>query len=384
MSRPSHASLLDGLSEAPSVRFNNRIYEMKDTGADVITMSLGEAFFDISMPSFDGMPSADIHHYSHSRGVPLLRQKLAKHASVDSGLPVDPDSEILVTAGSKLAIYMALTAVLEQGDEVIIPEPAWVSYPDQVRMCRGVPVMVPWHEGYEAPASYITPRTRAIVVNNPHNPTGRRLGTVELQSLHDLAVKHSLFIIADEAYSEFLPKGERFISADQFDPERDHAIVCKSMSKNYGISGWRIGYLIANRFMIEQINKLQQHIITCAPTILSCYLAENYDMLRETTRPQISRVVDVRNRMAEELAARDIRCLPGDSTFYLFASLGESRLNSEDFATELLSRHKVAVVPGIGYGGTCDRFIRIAVGAEPEERLLRGIDAIASMIAATR
>ncbi|MGE7391196.1 pyridoxal phosphate-dependent aminotransferase [Streptomyces sp. NPDC004126] len=365
------------------MRFNNRIYEMKDAGTDVITMSLGEAFFDISMPSFEGMSSASLHHYSHSRGVPLLRQKLAKHSSVDSGLTVDPDSEILVTAGSKLAIYMALTAVLEPGDEVIIPEPAWVSYPDQVRMCRGVPVMVPMHVGYEDLATYITPRTRAIVVNNPHNPTGRRLGEAELRSLHDLAEKHSLFLIADEAYSEFLPEGEQFVTTDQFDPERRHTIVCRSMSKNYGISGWRIGYLIANRRLIEQINKLQQHIVTCAPTILSCYLAENYDMLRETTRPQISRVVDLRNRMAGELAARDIGCLPGDSTFYLFASLGDSRLNSEDFAAALLGRHKVAVVPGVGYGGTCDRFIRVAVGAEPEERLLRGIDAIASTIAAT-
>src|SRR5688572_4188548 len=152
-----HASLLDTIQEASSIKLNNRIYEMQAAGADVVTLSLGEAFFDLPVPSFEGLPASRLHHYSHSRGLPLLREKLAKYHASASGVPVDPDHEILVTAGSKAAIFMVLTALLEPGDEVIVPEPLWVSYPDQVRLARGVPVMTPWYDTVEDFASYITP-----------------------------------------------------------------------------------------------------------------------------------------------------------------------------------------------------------------------------------
>jgi aspartate aminotransferase/aminotransferase len=379
-----HASLLDTIQEASSIKLNNRIYEMQAAGADVVTLSLGEAFFDLPVPSFEGLPASRLHHYSHSRGLPLLREKLAKYHASASGVPVDPDHEILVTAGSKAAIFMVLTALLEPGDEVIVPEPLWVSYPDQVRLARGVPVMTPWYDTVEDFASYITPRTRAIVVNNPHNPSGRRLDAEELRALHELAERHGLFLIADEAYHEFVPEGVEFVSAFTLDPEKRHTVVCNSMSKNYGISGWRIGYVMANRQLTDQLIKLQQHLVTCAPTILSYYLAEHFENILEQTRPQIQRTVSLRNRMAGLLAERGVECLPGDATFYLFASLGASGLNSEEFAGALLDRHRVAVVPGVGYGASCDRFIRISVGTESEERLVRGVSAVASLIEGTR
>jgi aspartate aminotransferase/aminotransferase len=379
-----HSSLMDSVSEASSIRTNNRVYELRAAGVDVVTLSLGEAFFDLPTPSFEGMPGAEIHHYSHSRGVPLLRRKLAGYHESCSGAPVDPETEIMVTAGSKAAIFMTLTALLEPGDEVIIPEPLWVSYPDQVRLARGVPVMTPWYEQVSDLESYITPRTRAIIVNNPHNPSGRRLGAAELLSLHEMAEKYGLFLISDEAYHEFVPEGEVFVSALEHDPEKRHTIVCNSMSKNYGISGWRIGYLIADQHFTRQVIKLQQHMLTCAPTILSYYLAENFEAILDHTRPQIRRVVSTRNRMAGLLAERGVRCLPGDATFYLFASLGKSGLDSTEFAERLLTRHGVAVVPGAGYGASCDRFVRVAVGAESEDRLVRGMHAIADLIETTR
>ncbi|MGC0375084.1 pyridoxal phosphate-dependent aminotransferase [Streptomyces sp. SAI-229] len=379
-----HASLLDTVSEASSIKLNNRVYEMRAAGADVITLSLGEAFFDIPTPSFEGAPADEIHHYSHSRGLPLLREKLARYHQSGSGVSVAPEREILITAGSKAAIFMTLTALLEPGDEVVVPEPLWVSYPDQVRLARGVPVMTPWFESVEELGSYITPRTKAIIVNNPHNPSGRRLTAEDLRGLHEMADRHGLFIIADEAYHEFVPEGVSFTSALAHDPLKLHTIVCNSMSKNYGISGWRIGYLIANEYLMDQIIKLQQHLVTCAPTILSYHLAHNFESILARTRPQIQEVVRRRNRTARLLEERGVACLPGDSSFYLFASLGESRLNSEDFAERLLLRHHVAVVPGIGYGTSCDRFVRISVGAEPEERVIRGVSAVASLIEETQ
>ncbi|MEV8395674.1 MULTISPECIES: pyridoxal phosphate-dependent aminotransferase [unclassified Streptomyces] len=383
MAAVHHASLLDSVSEASSIRLNNQIYELQSRGIDTITLSLGEAFFDIPAPSFEGMPAHRIHHYSHSRGLPLLREKLAKYYESGTGSPVDPDREVMVTAGSKAALFMTFTALLEPGDEVIIPEPLWVSYPDQVRLARGVPVMTPWQEPVAELAAYVTPRTRAIVVNNPQNPSGRRLAAEELKALHELAEQHGLFIIADEAYHEFMPEGATFVSALEHDPGKRHTVVCNSMSKNYGISGWRIGYLIAHAELTEQILKLQQHMVTCAPTILSYYLAENFENILEQTRPQIQRVVRTRNDMSRLLADRGVSCLPGDSTFYLFASLGASRLGSQEFAERLLNERGVAVVPGTGYGASCERFVRISVGTEPRDRLATGVSAVASLIEET-
>jgi aspartate aminotransferase/aminotransferase len=374
---------MDQISEAASIRQNNRVYELRDAGADIVTLSLGEAFFDIPTPSFEGMAPAALHHYSHSRGVPLLREKLAKHHEATCRVQVDPGREIMVTAGSKAAVFMALAALLEPGDEVIVPEPAWVSYPDQVRLCRGVPVTAPWRGGIEDLAAHVTARTRAVIVNNPHNPTGRRLTEEELRRLHELALDRGLTIIADEVYSEFVPAGAQFVSAGLLDPDKEHTVVCNSMSKNFGISGWRIGYVVAAERFIAQLTKLQQHIVTCAPTILCQYLAEHFDAVLAHTRPQIESMVALRNRVAQRLRARGVHCPPGDSTFYLFPSLGSSRLDSAEFADELLRRHGVSVVAGIGYGASCDRHIRVSVGTEPEERLLRGIDAICDLIGAT-
>lgn len=384
MQTPQYARHMDTVSQASSVKLNNRVYEMRAAGVDIVTLSLGEAFFDIPLPSFEGMPPDKIHHYSHSRGLPLLREKLAKYHQHISGAPVDPERDILVTAGSKMAMFMAFTALLEPDDEVIVPEPMWVSYPDQVKLARGVPVVTPWHDSATDLVPHITKHTKAIVLNNPRNPSGFRLGADDLRALHELADRHGLFLIADEAYHEFLPAGATFVSALEHDPAKRHTIVCNSMSKNYGVSGWRIGYLIAHPSLTDQIIKLQHHMVTCALTILSYYLAEHFDEILERTRPQIRRVVETRNDMARMLAGRGVQCLPGDATFYLFASLGDSRLNSREFTDQLLTRHGVAVVPGEGYGPSYDRFVRISVGTEPLERLVRGVSAVASLIEETR
>jgi aspartate aminotransferase/aminotransferase len=375
--------LMDDVKPALSIEYNNLVYEMKATGRDIITLSLGEAFFDIPLPNFDGLASTGLHHYSHSRGLPELRTHLAKYYEIKFGLPVDPDREIIVTAGSKAAIYMLLLATLEPDDEVIIPEPFWLSYPAQVRLCGGRPVMVPHTVDVFDLERYLTTRSRMIIINNPHNPTGRIYTRAELEFLHGLADRHGLLLLVDEAYNEFVEEGAGFVPAGELDPDKEHTVTVNSMSKNYGVSGWRIGYLFGGQRVVDQVLKINQHLVTCAPTILSAYLAEHFEQLLDITRPQIQRTVRLRNRVGERLAAGGVRTLPGSATFYLFASLGDSTLTSTEFATELLRDNGISVVPGIGYGESCDRFIRIAVGSESEERILHGIAAIQQLIAVT-
>lgn len=376
--------LVGGIPQALSIEYNNLVYDLRAEGRDIITLSLGEAFFDIPLPDFTGIPQAEMHHYSHSRGLPELRERLAKYYETQFAVPVDPAREIIVTAGSKAAIYMVLLALLEPGDEVLIREPCWLSYPPQVQLCRGVPVMVPQDVDVFDLERYVTERTRCIIINNPNNPTGHVLTNSELEHLHDLAERRGLLLIADEAYNEFLPEGADFVAAGALDPEMRHTVTVNSMSKNFGISGWRIGYMLADRQLTDEVLKVNQHLLTCAPTILARHLAENFDQLLELTRPQIRDIVELRGRVDKQLADIGVRTAPGTATFYLFASLGDSVLGSSDFATELLRTEGVCVIPGIGYGESCDRYIRVSVGSESQDRIARGVTAIADLIERTR
>jgi aminotransferase len=298
-------------------------------------------------------------------------------------VPVDPDRELIVTAGSKAAIHMSLMAILDPGDEVIIQEPAWVSYAEQVRLCHGTPVLVPLGEGTEDLGRHVTGRTKAIIVNNPHNPSGRVLDGVELEHLHGLARKHGLYLVADEAYSDFLVDGDTFLSCGRLDLDKEHTIICNSMSKNYGMSGWRIGYAITNPALAYQILKINQHVLTCPATILEHYLARHFDEILAVTKPQIAAVVTRRRELARDLDALGLACLPGSATFYFFVSTEPSRLTSEAFCTTLLQEHHVSVVPGIGYGRSCDGYVRVSVGTESMERTRHGLRMLRELVRTT-
>jgi aspartate aminotransferase/aminotransferase len=155
------------------------------------------------------------------------------------------------------------------------------------------------------------------------------------------------------------------------------------MSKNYGMSGWRIGYVIGRRGVIDEVLKINQHLVTCPPTLLQHYLERHFDQVLEITRPQIADVVRRRAELAVFMDGLGMEYLPGDSTFYLFVSIAPSALSSEAFCTRLLTEHGVSTVPGIGYGLSCDRFIRVSVGTESMERTRRGITRIHDLIQAT-
>jgi aminotransferase len=376
------SSLVEACSEAVSIRYNNKVYELQRQGHDVTVLSLGEAFFDLPLFPFDALSQEKIYHYSHSRGLLELRQILARTYAEKYQAPVDPASELLVTAGSKAAIHMAFMTLLDRDDEVLIPEPAWVSYPEQVRLCGARPIGVPyWMDTFRL-EEHVTPRTRAIVINTPHNPTGRVYSAAELEYLLDLARRRDLWLLCDEAYSEFTAD-DSFVSLGRLDSHKKHSILFNSISKNHGISGWRIGYVIAAPEVIDRILKINQHLITCPPTILCHYITRYYDRILAITRPQIRAVVEKRRRVLQHMDALGLSYLPGDATFYIFASIAPSALGSEAFCTRLLEERLVSAVPGVGYGASCDRFIRISVGTVSMEQLRRGLETIKALITET-
>ena len=380
---PEIAAHSSSIADALSIRYNNRVYELQAAGEDVIVLSLGEAFFDIPLHGFDDLPKPAIFHYSHSRGLPELRDKLACYYEAKYGVSVDPASEMIVTAGSKIAIHMALMAILDPGDEVLILEPAWVSYTEQVRLCHGVPITVPYDVAPTEIEPFLTRRTKAVVLNYPNNPRGQLLGEEKWARLHELAVRHDLFLVCDEAYSDFVSQDDRFVSAGLGDPAKHHTIICNSMSKNYGMSGWRVGYVIANEAVTGYVLKINQHLVTCPATILSHYLVHHFDDLLEVTKPQIAAVVEWRTEVQRHLDRMGLTYLPGSATFYLFVSIAGSSLGSDAFCTRLLDERHVCVVPGVGYGASCDGFVRVSVGTESPERTIRGLEAIRDLVEET-
>jgi len=270
--------------EAMSIKFNTIVYEKQRKGEDVIVMSLGEAFFDIPLYSFNELPTEKIYHYSHSLGIPELREKISQYFLKNYDVNFDYEKEILITAGSKIAIHMSLMATINPGDEVLIHEPAWVSYPEQIKLCYGVPINVPYHESVFNFEKYISPKTKMIIVNNPNNPTGKVFNLEELSFLYHLAQKYNLYILSDEAYSDFVLNQDEFVSFAHLDTEKKYSIIINSISKNFGISGWRIGYIITNSALIHQLLKLNQHMITCPPTILEYYVSRYFNEIIKITK----------------------------------------------------------------------------------------------------
>jgi aspartate aminotransferase/aminotransferase len=379
---PAYSEVVERSVQAASIKYNNLVYELKRKGVEVIALSLGEAFFDLPLFRMDDLPSPQIYHYTHSRGLPELRERLCTYYRNRHGVSIDPEKEIIVTAGSKAAIHFSMMSVLDPGDEVILHEPAWVSYPEQVKFCYAKPVLMPYTCELTDYETFLTERSKLIIINNPNNPRGRVFSERELRYLVDLAKANNLFVLADEAYSDFLAD-ERFFSLGLFDSQKKNIIVCNSISKNFGISGWRLGYCFTNAGLTDQILKVNQHVLTCPAAILQYYVAKHYDELAGITRPQITQLVEKRQQVTELIDRLGLRYLPGTATFYFFVSIAPSSLSSEEFCNRLLMEDHVAVVPGRGYGKSCDRFVRLSVGTESLERIEVGLAKLKDLITRT-
>ena len=367
------------IGEAVSIYFNQLVYDKKRRGQDIVTLSLGEAFFKIPAFDFGAIPWEKGYHYSDSRGIPELREKLAQLYKTQYSATVDPAGQIMITAGSKAAIFMAMRAVLEPGDKVLMHEPAWLSYETQAMLIDAVPGFIPHDVPVKDFARHFDDRTRLLVINNPNNPAGRIYSHEEMRQLYEACREHGIWLMVDEAYGDFCD-ADKFGSMTSIVPGLEGVIVVNSLSKNMGMSGWRIGYAISSPDFIDQLLKLNQHLITCAPTLLQYYLAHYFDDILSLTLPQAQAALTKRRRVAEEIRKVGLDCLNGDSTFYFFVSIGSFPGTSFDLAVHLLLEKGIAVVPGSAYGKGTDRFIRVSIGTESEERIAGALREIKAAI----
>jgi aspartate/methionine/tyrosine aminotransferase len=367
------------IPEALSIYMNQLVYDLKRRGQDITTLSLGEAFFDIPLFDFRKLDLSKAYHYSDTQGIPELRHKIAQFYKMQYGAQIDADKELMITAGSKAAIFMSMQATLNSGDEVLIHEPAWLSYEEQARLVGARPRFIPFGCLVKDFGAHFSDRTRMLVINNPNNPAGRRYDRTELETLYTLCRDRGVYLLVDEAYSDFVID-EPFTSLCSIAPDKDGIIVVNSLSKNMGMSGWRVGYVVTHPQLLTQLIKLNQHLITCAPSILLYYLARYFDQITEVTLPQVRQVVAKRSRVSAMLDELGLSKLGGESTFYFFISIADFPGTSLDFALELLVNHAISVVPGLAYGDSTDRFVRVGVGTESEERIWTALCVIRDLI----
>ncbi|EKD55420.1 MAG: hypothetical protein ACD_60C00009G0013 [uncultured bacterium] len=362
---------INEIPEALSVYFNQLVYDLKRKKQDITTLSLGEAFFKIPYFDFQRLDFDRGYHYSDTKGLPGLREKIANYYCKQYETSISEDN-IIISAGSKMIIYMCMQAILNPNDEVLIHEPAWLSYKEQAHIVGAEVRSVPFFHGCEHFHKFITDKTRMIIINNPNNPAGRTYTKDELLNLYHLCHSHNIYLLIDEAYSDFVVDNS-FTSIAKLVPNLKGVIVTNSLSKNMGMSGWRIGYAIADQPILSALIKLNQHLITCAPTILQQYVTEYFDDILSHTLIQVKDVVKKRNHIATKMSQLGLDYLPGSSTFYFFVKTDSYEGNIHDLALYLLLEKGIAVVPGSAYGKSTSQFLRISIGTESTERIEKAL-----------
>jgi aspartate aminotransferase len=379
-------------SLAPSLTLaiDSKAKQMKAEGQDVVGFGAGEPDFDTPQHIKDACAKAladGFTKYTPAAGIPELRQAIADKFKRENGLTYKP-SQIIVSCGGKHSCYNVILATCQDGDEVIIPSPYWLSYPEMVKLAGAKPVILETSDQTEfkvTPArlrAAITPNTRLFVLNSPSNPTGSVYTPDEIKALGDVCVEQGVLIMSDEIYEHLLYDGAKHQSVASFSPAHyDHTIVVHGFAKSWSMTGWRLGFLAAPEPIAKAIDAVQSHS-TSNPTSfaqkggvaalngpqdhLPKWLAE-YDRRRSYAWKKFNTIPG-------------ISCVNAKGAFYLFPNISGTGLKSTEFCAKLLEAEKVAAVPGIAFGA--DDYLRISYatsmvniekGLERIERFVRGL-----------
>ena len=360
-----------------------RFFDILATMTDVISLGVGEPDFDTPQQVIEaGKHSLDQRHthYASNYGTIELRRALAHHLERMYGVKYDPTEEILITIGASEALDVAVRATIDPGDEVILHEPSYVSYRPAIIFAGGVPVGVPTtlDEGFALdPAKVeaaITPRTKAILLNYPCNPTGAVLPPDVQDELGRIAVRHDLLVYTDEIYDRLVYGGYQMRSMAALPGMRRRTVLMGGFSKAYAMTGWRVGFICAPSEILEGILKVHQYVIMSAPTMVQDAALEAL----KTGEPDVARMVahyDRRRRLiVDGFNAIGLRTFEPLGAFYAFPQITSTGLTSDQFAEQLLREESVAVVPGTAFGQAGEGHVRCCYAtseAEIREALVR-------------
>ncbi|MDD4601844.1 putative N-acetyl-LL-diaminopimelate aminotransferase [bioreactor metagenome] len=322
--------------------------------------------------------------YTSNYGLLELRQEIAKLFQNQHDVTYDPRQEILITVGVSQALDLAMRAILSPGEEVLIPEPCYVSYQACVTLAGGTPVPVPTHIENEFRVTVqqleklVTPRTKALLIGYPNNPTGAIMPRPELEALAAFAVKHDLIVISDEIYGDLTYDGEHTCFAS-LPGMRDRTILLNGFSKAYAMTGWRIGYALSNPVFIGAMTKIHQYTMLCAPVTAQVAAIEALRNGERSMRKMVAEYNNRRRLMLEGLRSMGLECFEPKGAFYIFPSIKSTGLSSLEFAEQLLQEQKVALVPGSAFGECGEGYVRCSY-ATSTENLIEALKRISSFI----
>ena len=335
---------------------------------DAISLGVGEPDFDTPWRiREEGIYSLERGRtfYTSNAGLKDLKEEISKYLERKIQVSYNPASEIIVTVGGSEGIDIAMRAMLNPGDEVLIPQPSYVSYLPCAVLADGVPVVIPLQEKNkfkltrEDLEAKITDKTKILVLPFPNNPTGSIMTKEDLEPIAEAVVEHDLFVISDEIYSE-LTYGTEHVSIAAFPGMRERTIVINGFSKGFAMTGWRLGYACGPAVILEQMLKIHQYAIMCAPTNSQYAAVEGLRNCEDEVQEMRKAYNQRRRYLLHEFQRMGLQCFEPEGAFYIFPSIQEFGMTSEEFATRFLEEEKVAVVPGTAFGDCGEGFLRIS------------------------
>lgn len=335
-----------------------KFFDLALTMEDVISLGVGEP--DFSTPW--NLCEASIYSieqggtsYTPNRGIKPLRDSLSRYLKDRYGLTYDPDNEMIITTGVSEGLDIAIRAVVDPGDEVLVAEPCYVSYPPCVTLAGGIPVPVPciekdhFHLNPDRLMDRVTGKSKALVINFPNNPSGAVMRREDLSAIADIVCDHDLVLISDEVYSELTYEGSHAAAATVGEL-RERTITLNGFSKAYAMTGWRIGYLCAPKEMCEAALKIHQYVMLCAPAMGQVAALEGIRRGEEEKDRMVREYRVRRNLFVENLNRIGLPCHIPEGAFYAFPSVKKTGMSDQEFAEGLLKEEHVAVVPGSVFG----------------------------------
>ena len=375
------AQRVRNIAPSATLAIDAKAKHLKKDGKDVVIFGAGEPDFNtpdnIKLAAKKAIDS-NFTRYTPVGGIPELKKavadKLKRDNNIDYGV-----SEILVSCGGKHSLFNIAMAVLDKGDEAILPVPYWVSYEEMIKIAEAKPVLCKTDEKFKLTADMveekITPRTKMLILNSPSNPSGAIVSHEEIKKIAKLAVEHNFYVLSDEVYEHFTYGDVKHLSIGSLNEEiKNLTILSNSVSKTYAMTGWRIGYTAGPKEIIKAMDNLQSHS-TSNPTSIAQYAAlEALNGPQESVRQMVHAFDERRKFIHKRLnEIGGISCVEPEGAFYAFPDISETGMSSMEFVSKLLDEALVAVVPGIAFGS--DRHVRLSYATSIKE-IERGLDRI--------
>jgi aminotransferase len=363
MKLPSLSSRVEAI-EPPKIKIDFAKARQKG----VISLSIGEPDFEtpwlVKQAGIAAIQDNDTF-YCDSSGLPELRVEIARYLSEHYDLSYDPTTEILVSVGASEAIDIALRALLNEGDEVIIPEPAYNSYEPVVSLDGGIPVHVSLKQKNkfrlqpEDLEKAITDKTKALILNYPHNPTGAIMEKEDLEAIAKVCIQKNIYVISDEIYSE-LTYGKKHVSIASLPGMKERTIYISGFSKAFAMTGWRLGYVCAPASILNRIRKIHQYCLLASPTISQYAALEALKSGEEETDKMRDAYNLRRAYIIRSLQGMGLDCFVPEGAFYVFPCIRKTGLSSDEFVAKLFHEEKVILISGTGFGAVGEGYVRIS------------------------